>query len=82
VTFFCNAPAAASVSVSGDFNHWHRTAAPMRRMPDGGWVLRVTMRHGHHQYYFLVDGHPTLDPKSLGTGRNDRGEPVSLLAVS
>ena len=54
----------------------------MHRMPDGGWVLTLALHHGHHQYYFLVDGQPTLDPKSLGTGRNEWGEPVSVVAVS
>src|SRR6516162_11958568 len=82
VTFFCKAPAADRVFVTGDFNHWNPAAAAMRRMPDGGWVLTLALRHGHHQYYFLVDGQPTLDPKAMGTSHNERGESVSLVAVS
>src|SRR4051812_42840416 len=69
VSFFCDAPAAAFASVSGDFNYWHRTAAPMHRRRNGGWVLTLALHQGHHQYYFLVDGRPTLDPKALGTAR-------------
>jgi 1,4-alpha-glucan branching enzyme len=82
VNFSCFAPSARQVSVAGDFNHWSPTANPMRRMPDGGWVLCLPLHHGHHQYYFLIDGRPRLDPRSLGTVRNERGEAASLIAVS
>jgi 1,4-alpha-glucan branching enzyme len=82
VNFFCIAPSARQVSVAGDFNHWNPIANPMHRMPDGGWVLSLPLHHGHHQYYFLIDGRPTLDPRALGTVQNERGESVSLIAVS
>ena len=82
VNFSCIAPSARKVSVVGDFNHWNSIANPMLRMPDGGWVLSLPLHHGHHQYYFLIDGRPTLDPRSLGTVRNKRDEAVSLIAVS
>jgi hypothetical protein len=38
--------------------------------------------HGHHQYRFLVDGRPTLDPRAMGTGRDEANDPVSIIAVS
>ena len=82
VTFFCNASAAKSVYLAGDFNHWDPTCAPMQQMPDGNWVIQVALPHGHHQYYFLVDGRPTLDPAAIGTTRNSQGDPVSITAVS
>jgi 1,4-alpha-glucan branching enzyme len=82
VNFSCFAPSARQVSVAGDFNHWNPGANPMRRMPDGGWVLRLPLHHGHRQYYFIIDGRPTLDPRSLGTVLNERGEAASLIAVS
>ncbi|MGA2175456.1 MAG: glycoside hydrolase family 13 [Verrucomicrobiota bacterium] len=82
VTFSCVAPSASQVSVAGDFNHWNPFADPMLRMPDGCWVLSLPLHHGHHQYYFLIDGQPTLDPRSLGTVRNKGGDVVSLIAVS
>jgi 1,4-alpha-glucan branching enzyme len=82
VDFFCRAPNAHAVFLVGDFNEWNPLANPMNRMPDGGWQLRLSLYHGHHQYYFLVDGHPILDPRAVGTVRNQRGDPVSLLAVS
>ena len=82
VNFSCFAPSARQVSVAGDFNHWSPTENSMRRMPDGGWVLCLPLHHGHHQYYFLVDGRPWLDPRAMGTVRNERGEAASLIAVS
>jgi 1,4-alpha-glucan branching enzyme len=82
VDFFCRAPQAKKVSLIGDFNGWQPTAHPMTRMPDGGWVIRMELPHGHHQYVFLVDGQPTLDPNAMGKVRNDRNDTVSLIAIS
>jgi 1,4-alpha-glucan branching enzyme len=80
--FFCRAPEARHVSLVGDFNHWNPTAAPMRRMPDGRWMASLELPHGYHQYLFLVDSEPLLDPNASGTARNERNEPVSLIAIS
>jgi 1,4-alpha-glucan branching enzyme len=82
VDFFCRAPQAQNVFLIGDFNGWQPTAHPMTRMPDGGWVIRMELPHGHHQYVFLVDGMPTLDPDAMGKVRNGRDETVSLIAIS
>jgi 1,4-alpha-glucan branching enzyme len=79
---FCRAPEAQHVSLVGDFNHWNPAAAPMRRMPDGRWMASLELPHGYHQYLFLVDGKPVLDPDASGKARNERNEPVSLLAIS
>ena len=82
VNFICVAPQAQSVSLVGDFNKWNPAANPMKRMPDGAWLLMVELAHGHHRYAFLVDGNLTLDPRAQGVTRNDEGERVSLLPVS
>jgi len=82
VDFFCRAPQAQTVSIVGDFNGWQPTAHPMTRMPDGGWTIRLELPHGHHQYLFLVDGQPTLDPNAMGKVHNERNETVSLIAIS
>lgn len=82
VNFICTAPHAQQVSLVGDFNNWNPRANPMPRQPDGAWLLRVDFRHGHHRYAFLVDGVITLDPRAMGVTRDDRGERVSLIAVS
>jgi 1,4-alpha-glucan branching enzyme len=82
VDFFCHAPQARNVSLIGDFNNWEPNTHPMNRMPDGGWVVRLELPHGHHQYQFLVDGKPTLDPNAMGKVHNERNETVSLIAIS
>ena len=82
VNFICVAPQARSVSLVGDFNKWNPAANPMKRMPDGAWLLMVELAHGHHRYAFLVAGNLTLDPRAQGVTRNDEGERVSLLPVS
>ncbi|MGA2540744.1 MAG: isoamylase early set domain-containing protein [Verrucomicrobiota bacterium] len=82
VNFICNAPQAKHVSLVGDFNHWDPKAHPMSHRPDGAWLLQVELRHGHHRYAFLVDGHLTLDPQAQGISHNDQGERVSLVPVS
>jgi len=80
--FFCPAPSANQVSLVGDFNQWDPTATPMSRMPDGRWMVGLELPHGYHQYLFLVDGKPVLDPAATGKARNERNEPVSLIALS
>ena len=82
VNFYCVAPSAESVYLVGDFNAWNPTSHQMRRREDGWWSIEVLLKHGHHQYRFLVDGKPVLDPKSAGTARDERNERVSLVAVS
>jgi 1,4-alpha-glucan branching enzyme len=82
VPFVCLAQEAQQVFVAGDFNDWDPASHPMKRMPDGAWRLEISLNHGHHHYLFLVDGKPLLDPKAQGIARNEKGEKVSLLAVS
>ena len=82
ISFFLHAPDAQTVCVAGDFNHWDPASLPMQRREDGWWFLQVNLTHGHHQYHFLVDGAPTLDPHATGKARNERYAQVSLIAVS
>lgn len=82
LNFICNAPHAQAVGLVGDFNNWDPAAHPMKKMPDGAWLLTVELKHGHHRYAFLVDGALTLDPRAQGITRNDHGERVSLVPVS
>jgi 1,4-alpha-glucan branching enzyme len=82
VDFICHAPQAKRVSLIGDFNGWQPDVHPMTRMSDGGWVIRLELPHGHHQYLFLVDGKPTLDPNAMGKVHSERNETVSLIAIS
>jgi 1,4-alpha-glucan branching enzyme len=80
VKFYCAAPRAESVELSGDFNHWH--LLPMQRAVEGWWFIQIQLCHGYHQYRFLVDGKPMMDPHATGVARDEQSEPVSLVAVS
>ena len=82
ISFYCAAPHAGSVYLTGDFNHWNPTSLPMEQRIDGWWFLQIPLTHGHHQYRFLVDGAPTLDPHATGVARNERSAQVSVIAVS
>jgi 1,4-alpha-glucan branching enzyme len=82
ITFFYQSPQAKAVFVTGDFNEWHPTSHPMKRQPDGGWLIQIPLHHGHHRYLLLVDGIPTLDPRAIGTAQGPHNEKVSLVAVS
>ena len=72
MNFICNAPRAKSVSLVGDFNEWNPAAHHMKQMPDRAWLVTVELKHGHHRYAFLIDGHLTLDPRAQGITRNAR----------
>jgi 1,4-alpha-glucan branching enzyme len=82
VHFVCLAPEANQVHLAGDFNAWDPKAHPMTRRPDGAWAIEVQLHHGHHQYRFLVDGQPMLDPRAHGVARDSKGQKASLIAVS
>lgn len=80
MSFYCAAPGAQSVFITGDFNRWMPVA--MSRRPDGCWYAQISLCHGHHQYRFVVDGKPMLDPSAAGVGHDENGDEVSLVAVS
>jgi 1,4-alpha-glucan branching enzyme len=82
INFFCAATDAREVFITGDFNAWNPTSHPMERSPDGSWIVQVPLAHGHHRYWFVVDGVPTLDPRAQGISRNEKNERVSLMSVS
>ena len=82
MNFICIAPTAQSVTLVGDFNQWNPHAHPFKQQTDGGWLITVELKHGHHRYAFLVDGVLTLDPRAQGITRNDLNERVSLIPVS
>ena len=82
INFYCQNRTAKSVSVIGEFNHWNPMVHPMQRREDGWWFVSIPMSHGHHQYLFLVDGVPTLDPHSAGTVYIKPSTKASVIAVS
>jgi len=82
INFVCLASHARHVSVIGDFNDWNPRAHPMKRQPDGAWIVQIPLNHGPNLYLFWIDGTPTLDPRARGTVRNERNEKVSLITIS
>jgi len=80
--FVCNATLAKAVSLVGDFNRWDESSHPMKKTPSGAWALGIQLRHGHHRYAYMVDGHLTLDPQAMGIAKDDHDRRVSLMAVS
>ena len=82
INFYYARADAKTVSLIGDFNGWNPNSLPMQRRVDGWWFIEVPLTHGHHQYLFLVDGIPTLDPRSAGTVQVDGYSKASLIAVS
>jgi 1,4-alpha-glucan branching enzyme len=80
INFYCAAPEARTVAITGDFNDWHPLS--MKRLLDGWWFARLELCHGHHLYRFLVDGKPELDPNASGIARDENNERASLVAVS
>jgi len=80
VNFYCAAPQANSVTIEGDFSEW--LPMPMQRRVDGWWFLQIDLTHGHHQYRFNIDGVRQLDPRAVGTSRNQRNERVSVVSIS
>ena len=82
VHFYYSNRQAKAVSLVGDFNHWNPMTHPMRQRPDGWWFAEVPLTHGHHQYLFLVDGVPMVDPRASGSVCIEPFKKVSVLAVS
>ena len=84
VQFVFVAPAAASVSVVGDFNGWDPAATPLRaRGGTGVWEVDVPLTPGRHVYSFIVDGrqcHP--DPLAPRAPESDVDAPSSVVLVS
>ena len=82
VHFYYRGGRATAVSLVGDFNGWNPKVHPMARRVDGSWFVEALLPHGHHEYYFLVDGTPTADSEAMGVVRNAWGDAICLIAVS
>jgi hypothetical protein len=76
-------PAAASVSVVGDFNDWDPSADPLVRASAGGlWAVTLPLLPGRHRYAFVVDGRRWLpDPGAPRAAGDDFDTPSSVVTV-
>lgn len=77
VRFRVHQPAAASVSVAGDFNGWSHTAHPMTRAGDY-WTATIRLPPGEYLFTYVVDGTQFITPNGAEVvpdgfgGRNAR----------
>jgi hypothetical protein len=86
VTFVFAAPAAAKVSVVGDFNQWNAESTPMTRIGNSGyWSVTVPMSVGRHLYSFLAVGsdgeHWSADPHAPTAPDDGFGRANSVVLV-
>lgn len=58
------APAASSVALAGDFNHWNPEADLLVPVADGFWELRRALPAGTWQFAYVVDGQAMAPPEA------------------
>jgi 1,4-alpha-glucan branching enzyme len=66
-------PEAKQVSLSGDFNGWHKTSMPMSKDPDGWWRYDVRLAPGQYEFRYLSDGQWFTDYAAFGLERGPFG---------
>jgi hypothetical protein len=81
VRFSISAPAAARVSLVGDFDGWNPDALPMRRAGADTWTVDVRLEPGRHVFAFSVDGGLRSDPAAPRAVEDDFGVPSSVVVV-
>ena len=72
---------ATEVTVSGDFNQWHRTSHPMKNDGNGTWQKIMLLPPGQYEYKFLVDGQWRTDPNNPTQCLNRFGTHNNVLRV-
>ena len=83
VQFVIVVPAAATVSLVGDFNDWSDGAMPLQRQAGNGvWSITVPLDPGRYRYAFLVDGSTWLSDPSAPPALDDEfGRPGSVVTI-
>lgn len=82
VLFRIAAPAAARVSVVGNFNNWDPAATPLSDSTgDGAWERILRLPPGRYQYMFLVDGKWITPPNAPHIVQDGFGRQNGLLIV-
>lgn len=83
VQFRLEAPGAASVAVTGDFDGWGASFAMADADGDGVWTGRVPVRPGVYTYMFVVDGSDWVtDPGAERYTDDGFGNRNAVLAVA
>jgi serine/threonine protein kinase len=81
VEFSQTAPNARSVTIVGDFNNWNPTATPMRKRPNGEWVVSVQLPAGRHTYKLVVDDKWIADPENPAQVDDGKGGKNSVVVI-
>src|SRR5258706_7044339 len=76
VNFVCVAPDARHVHLMGDFNDWDPGSHPMKRQPDGAWLIQVPLNHGDHHTKFSSAKNQPFVPQQSGSPGNRFAEKV------
>jgi 1,4-alpha-glucan branching enzyme len=74
-------PAARSVSLVGDFNHWNPEQDLLRKGKDGIWRTTKRLHAGTYRYRYLIDGTAAPDLYNPRSASDDAGDLCSLLRV-
>lgn len=72
-------PGASRVDLVADWTGWQ--PVPMRRAPDGRWVLRVTLAPGVHRFNLVVNGDRWIVPAEVASVDDGFGGKTALLVV-
>lgn len=75
-------PDAASVRVSGSFNHWDQTGLALNATTDGAWALDLALAPGRHEYRLIVDDQWIDVPGADESVENPYGGRNAVLIVS
>jgi len=83
VQFNFKAPQAGSVALVGDFNDWDKGVYLLSDDDkDGIWTTKITLKPGHYQYLFIVNGKELVADPDAGKYISDGfGGRNSLLIV-
>ncbi len=76
VEFSIRAPNASTVYLAGEFNKFSPTATPMRKRPNGDWVVGMELKTGTYKYKFLVDGKWMSDPDNPEHTNDEYGDSI------
>jgi 1,4-alpha-glucan branching enzyme len=81
VRFRLHAPEAKLVWLVGKFNGDGFKNHEMKKTVDGYWECSIELKRGHHEYHFLVDGVPTIDPHAIANTPDNEGRLNSIVEV-
>ena len=82
ITFEYYAPSAGKVQLAGDFNGWKPAKTPLKKEKDGKWKVTLSLKTGHYQYRFWVDGDWQNDQKPVECAPNPFGTWNCVLKIS